>query len=580
MCARSDPWRAVVAWTPFFPIATGLSFWAARSLLSAIFANDDDRVVRAAAVFALAMLLATVLGRIGNTTRVRLVELCRLEYDRRILTAMLAVPHIEHFEDAEHLDRLEILRTRVQDVVHAPRQIGWLVDGGGGMIVSIALLITIRPALALLVLTGVPSLLVNARAQRRIDAVRTAEAARSRRTLHLFDLATTSPPAKEIRVAGMARELLDRYEREWRAGDAVLAKAEVRVGIERGLAGLAAVAAFGVALAVLVAGARSGDVAPGDVFITLGLMTSVVGQVGGAASGVTSAFKSIGVVEQLVLLEDVAAGAQREQAARQQRAPDHLDHGINLDHVSFRYPGTDRNALTDISLHLTSGSVVALVGDNGAGKSSLVKLLYSLYEPTGGSITIDGVDLQSIPSADWRDRTSACFQDYLNLEFIAQESIGAGDLADISDIAHVSAAAQRASATDVIDRLPAGLDTQLGARLGGEELSGGQWQKLAIARAMMRTEPLLLVLDEPTASLDPLAEHELFDQYALTARRLAAKTGAITILVSHRFSTVGIADLIVVLDRGQIIEQGSHDQLMATGGLYAELYELQARHYR
>jgi ATP-binding cassette subfamily B protein len=580
MCTKEDPLRAFVGWAPFFPVATGLSFWAARSLLSAIGHRERAEIVSAAALFAASVLLATVLGRLGNTTRVRLVELCRLEYDRRILTAALGVPDVQHIEDPTYLDRLEVLRTRVQDVVHAPRQIGWLVDGGGGMIVSILLLLTIRPALVLLVLTGVPALIVNGRTQRRMDAIRKREAARSRRTLHLFDLATTSAPAKEVRVARLGGELLDRYEREWLAGDRVLGRAEVRAALERGLAMAVAVVAFGVALISLLDGVRQGAVQPGDVFITLGLMTSVVGQVGGAASGVSSFWRSVGVVEELVFLQDTADTAAADQLRRRSPAPESLRDGITLEAVSFRYPGAAGDALRDVTLHLPAGSIVALVGDNGAGKSTLVKLLYGLYQPTSGRIAVDSVDLADVPAADWRERTSACFQDYLRLEFTAQESIGAGDLDRIHDKTAVGLAAERAAATDVIDRLPAGLETQVGLLLGGEDLSTGQWQKLAIARAMMRTRPVLLALDEPTSALDPLSEHELFDRYAATARDVAITNGAVTILVSHRFSTVGIADLIVVLSDGRVVESGSHAELIARDGQYAELFRLQARHYR
>ncbi len=212
----------------------------------------------------------------------------------------------------------------------------------------------------------------------------------------------------------------------------------------------------------------------------------------------------------------------------------------------------------------------------------MVKLLAGLYPPTTGRILIDGTDLAALDPDRWRTRVSAGFQDHARWEFSVAEAVGLGDLAALDDHAAVEAALDRAGAGDLLETLPAGLETQLGpAWPGGIDLSGGQWQKLAIGRAMMRTAPLLLLLDEPTAALDADTEHRLFERWTAAAADLRRATGAVTVLVSHRFSTVRMADLIVVLDRGQIVETGSHADLVARpDGLYAELFELQARSYR
>jgi ATP-binding cassette subfamily B protein len=210
-----------------------------------------------------------------------------------------------------------------------------------------------------------------------------------------------------------------------------------------------------------------------------------------------------------------------------------------------------------------------------------VKLLCRFYDPTDGTIRVDGVDLRRIDPARWRERLSAGFQDFAKFELIARETVGVGALWSIDDEDAVRAALARASADGVVDTLPNGFDTQLGKSFGGgAELSGGQWQKLALGRAMMRPAPVLLVLDEPTAALDAQTEHALFERYVGAARRSAAATGAITVLVSHRFSTVRMADTIVVIDGARVAEFGTHDELLAARGLYAELYELQARAYR
>jgi ATP-binding cassette subfamily B protein len=236
--------------------------------------------------------------------------------------------------------------------------------------------------------------------------------------------------------------------------------------------------------------------------------------------------------------------------------------------------------LDRIDLHLPAGSAVAVVGENGAGKTTLVKLLTGMYPPTSGQVLIDDVPLDDIDLDAWRERTAATFQDFVRFELLAGETIGLGDLPRLDDDAALAAAIHRADADAVTGELAGGLATPLGRSFsGGQELSGGQWQRLALARGMMRDVPLLLILDEPTASLDAITEAALFERY-LTARTLAAEAGAITLLVSHRFSTVRMADLIVVLDQGRIAAAGSHADLMRSGGLYAELYELQARAYR
>ena len=249
--------------------------------------------------------------------------------------------------------------------------------------------------------------------------------------------------------------------------------------------------------------------------------------------------------------------------------------------MSYRYPGRSEPTLREVSVTLPAGSTMAIVGDNGAGKTTLVSLLAGLCRPTAGRILIDDADLADLDPDDWRRRISAGFQDHARFEFSIQRTVGIGLLRDLDDPAASTAALVRAGAADVADSAPAGLATQLGPSWpGGVDLSGGQWQKLAIGRAMMRTDPLLLLLDEPTAAIDAETEHELFARWTAAARATRQRSGAITVLVSHRFSTVRMADLILVLRDGGICERGSHAELMAARGLYAELFELQARAYR
>ena len=281
----------------------------------------------------------------------------------------------------------------------------------------------------------------------------------------------------------------------------------------------------------------------------------------------------------LAWLEDYAR-ALDENA--DQTVPDRIEDGIRLEHVSFRYPGTERLVLDDVSLDLPAGTVVAIVGENGAGKSTLVKLLCRFYQPAEGTITVDGRDLARMPANEWRARLGGAFQDFFRFELVAAQTVGLGDLERLDDRPAIDTAVTRAGASDVVDRLARGLDTQLGVTWDdGVEVSFGQWQKLALARGFMRDHPLLLVLDEPTAALDAETEHALFERYAASARSdEGADAGRITVLVSHRFSTVRMADLIVVLDGARVVEVGTHEALIANGGQYAELYGIQAAAYR
>jgi ATP-binding cassette subfamily B protein len=257
-------------------------------------------------------------------------------------------------------------------------------------------------------------------------------------------------------------------------------------------------------------------------------------------------------------------------------APSRLDAGISLNGVSFRYPGSDTPVLRDLDLHLRPGSTVGLVGVNGAGKTTLVKLLCGLYQPDQGAITVDGRPLADLDPASWSARCSGAFQDFVKFHLPVREAVGIGDLPRAREEAPVTEALGRAGATAMIAALPDGIDTRLGPLFGGVDLSHGQWQKLALARGAMRDAPLLLVLDEPTAALDPQAEHDLFERFAALARNAS---GTITLLVSHRFSTVHMADHIVVLGDGELLEQGTHADLMAAGGPYATLYTRQADAY-
>jgi ATP-binding cassette subfamily B protein len=338
-------------------------------------------------------------------------------------------------------------------------------------------------------------------------------------------------------------------------------------------------AVFGLAYVAAVVFVSVGlRAASGDILLVLAAGARLSAYVGAAVGeiGFLRGFWMDGS-RRLAWLEDYAAASV---AAADLQAPTALGRGIRFDKVSFAYPGTSRLVLDDVSLSLPAGAVVAVVGENGAGKTTLVKLLAKMYEPTAGAIFVDDVPLWRVSADTWRSRMAGAFQDFFRFEFRARQTVGLGDVPRIEDERAVNTGVDRGGAADVIARLPAGLDTQLGPTWpGGVEVSFGQWQKLALSRGFMRDQPLLLVLDEPTAALDAETEHALFEGFAAAARGATAN-GRITLLVSHRFSTVRMADLIVVLDGARVAEVGTHEALLAKGGQYAELYGIQAAAYR
>ena len=326
--------------------------------------------------------------------------------------------------------------------------------------------------------------------------------------------------------------------------------------------------------------AVDGRATVGDVILVISLAGQIQFQLDGAVQLVGDFIRNLRTADHYLWLRnhaDRAVARRRSTTA----PPEILADGIRFEEVSFRYPGTDIDVLKDIELAIPAGTAVAIVGVNGAGKTTLAKLLAGFYEPTQGRIIVDGVDLRDLELDQWRRRMSACFQDFVHFEYLARESTGLGDLPRIDDEQSVSEALARAKASDLVETLPHGLETLLGKGYDdGVELSTGQWQKVALGRALMREEPLLLLLDEPTASLDAYTEHALFERYAHASERAGREIGAITVLISHRFSTVRMADLVVVLEEGRIVETGTHAELEREHGAYHELYELQSRAYR
>ncbi len=538
--------------------------------------EDDSGLVRTAALgLAVSATLLQVLNVASQRFQRRFRDRVSIALESHVARLQAGVTTIAHQERPELLDRLAMLRDQVFVLDHmylsAFGTMAWIVR----LVVTLALLVSIHPALVLLAAGAVPIAVVAFSRPGRELAVEERAFAGKRLSSHLFTLATTAPAGKEVRVTGIGPRLAERRRDAWEGYYAPVARERWRTAAWNVL-GWAVFGASYVSAVVFVAAGL--DRPPGDVLLVLIAGSRLAAYVGATVGeiGFLRGFWMDGA-RRLAWLEDYAAALVEDADVA---VPVRLEDGITLEHVSFAYPGTAVLVLDDVSLHLPAGAVVAVVGENGAGKTTLVKLLSKLYEPTAGRILVDGAPLARMPADEWRERLAGAYQDFFRFELRAQHSVGIGDVPRVDQQPPVLAAVGRAGAEDVVEQLASGLDTQLGPTWpDGVEVSFGQWQKVALARGFMRDEPLLLVLDEPTAALDAETEHALFERYATGARR-AGEGGRITVLVSHRFSTVRMADHIVVLDGARLVEVGSHEELLAAGGTYSELFGIQAAAYR
>jgi ATP-binding cassette subfamily B protein len=567
--------------TLFQSVTPAAQVWLAGRLIDEVVAGvqtggaaESVRAIVILAIIQLALLLgSSFLQTAGNISQQLLQERMAIHVQLQIMRHA-ATLDLADFENAAYYDQLQQAQ---RESARRPVDMVSGVFGLGRSLVTfatmVALLLGLSPWVAAAALISpIPAFISGSRygwwgfqQMRRQSPIR-------RVMSYLTTLMTTDEYAKEVKLFTAGDYFIDRYERTAEGYYEETRQLLVR----RYLAGfgwgsLTTLASSGTFLYVALLAVR-GQVTLG----ALTVFTQAAAQVQGAFQGILGGVQ--GIYEHGLYLSTLYELLEREPKIHAPENPAPVrrpfQQGIEFRNVSYRYPDRAEKALDDVSFTIEPGQTVALVGRNGAGKSTIVKLLGRLYDPDEGQILIDGRDVREYDPVELRREFGVMFQDYAAYQVSAGENIGVGNVDHAEDMAAIATAAERAGADDVVRKLPEGFDTTLGKWFeGGHQLSGGEWQKIALARAFMR-DAQVLILDEPTAALDAQAEHDLF------ARIKELTAGKMALYISHRFSTVRMADRILFLENGRLVEQGTHEELMELGGRYAELFDLQAASYR
>jgi ATP-binding cassette subfamily B protein len=477
------------------------------------------------------------------------------------------------YEDPVFYDRLERARVQATDRLVLIQQMGRLVQQVITTAVFSAALAWASPWLVLLLAVGVlPSFLGETHFAFLGYAKNFRQTPAKRQMDYLRQVAGSREGAKEVKLFGLHRFFTDRFktlaEQIYRE-DVALSRSKLFIG---GLLGVVGTLGYYGAYVYVIWRTLGGR-------YDIGQFTFLTTAIQQASSNLQQVFSTAsGIADQALFLTDLLAFFEMKPTVdanpRGKCVPEQIERGFEFRNVSFAYPGTTRRVLKDFNMVLRPGERIALIGENGQGKTTVVKLITRLYDPTEGQILLDGVDLREYSLEDLHRNIGVIFQDFVRFEMTARENIGIGRVERLSSQDELELAAHKSLADTVVAKLSGGYDQMLGRRFeGGVELSGGEWQKIALARAYLR-DAQLLILDEPTAALDARSELEVFERFAELTQ------GKMALLISHRFSTVRMADRIVVLEGGRLIEEGNHQQLMARGGVYAGMFEMQAASYR
>jgi ATP-binding cassette subfamily B protein len=515
-------------------------------------------------------LVNRTLGLLRDLLRAKLGKVVNI----KILEKAVSL-ELRHFEDADVYDKMQNARREASSrPLSLVLQAFSIAQNAITLAAYAALLVRLSPwSVLVLVAASIPAFIAEAKLSAEAFRINSWRAPEARKLNYLEWILTRDSHVKEVKLFGLAPLILGRYRllfEKFFNEDRKLAVRRMGWGFLLGLLSLAAF--YGCYLLVAGRAARA-EITLGDMALYLTVFRQGQSSFQGILSSMGSMYEDALFMSNLFIYFDIQTGDEgprRFPPRSPERGP---AHAIELRNVSFRYPGREAWALRNIDLTLVPGEKLGLVGENGAGKSTLVKLLLRLYEPTEGEILYGGVDLRDMDPLELRKRIGAVYQDFVRYQFSARENIGLGDIEHLTDQLRVEWAAERGGADSVVAELPQRYETMLGGWFeSGQELSAGQWQKIAVSRAFMR-DAEVLILDEPTASIDAEAEHELFKRFkALAADRTA-------IIISHRFSTVRMADRIAVLHGGKIEELGSHRELLEQDGRYAHLFRLQAQGY-
>ena len=562
--------------------------WVGRSIIDGVVkaAKTGTEADRRLALQAMAMELALSLILLGSRRlQTYLRELIRATMGHllsgRLLEKSLTL-ELSHFEDARTYD---LLQNAQRDAPHRPYSLALATLMLARSLITVASLGALLWGLAWwsvvpLLLSAIPEFFIETKLSGEAFALSTGRAQDSRRLGYLESVLTRATHVKEVKLYGLGPLFLERHRAlfsRFLGEDRHLARRQLALGTF--FAALSSLS-FYVCYAAVGYRAALGQLSVGDLTLSISAFRQGQGALEDVLSSLAGLYDDALYVSNLSRFFELATRNEAPTVSPAKVLPQGR-FAIELDHVSFRYPGREEWALRDLTLSIAPGEKLALVGENGAGKSTFIKLLLRLYEPTEGTIRFGGVDLRELDVTALRARLGAVFQDFVRYQLTAGENIGLGDLPRMEHAAVIDQAATDGGAHELLETLPDGRETMLGTWFEhGHELSGGQWQKLAVARSFMRLSSRdgegadLLILDEPTAAIDAAAEAALFERFNTLT------TGRGAIIISHRFSTVRMADRIAVLEHGQLLELGSHEALLAQHGRYAELFTLQARGYR